>query len=214
MANGVHLSKLKEGVGAWNTWRLGNPYTMPDLRGATLTGADLSGANLRWTDLRQADLRGAFLRKANLIGADLRRALLERSNLIEANLIGANLRGAFLEGANLIGANLSGANLRWAKLGWADLRKARNLSVKQLSKETTLYEAELDPDLGERLKKDYPHLFEKPKTEKGKSSARRSLYSAEEIQPKWQTPSVGPPACCRNKRSFKTSNLATRKTTD
>lgn len=214
MANRVHLSKLQEGVGAWNTWRLGNPYTMPDLRGATLTGADLSGANLRWTDLRQADLRGAFLKKANLIGADLRRALLERSNLIAANLIGANLRGAFLEGANLIGADLSGANLRWAKLGWADLRKARNLSVKQLSRETTLYEAELDPDLKERLKKDYPHLFEKPKTEKGKSNTRRSLYSAEEIQPKWQMPSVGPPTCCRNKRSFRTSNLAIRKPTD
>ncbi len=168
MANRVHLSKLKEGVEAWNNWRLGNPYTMPDLSGANLTGANLSGANLRWADLRQADLRSAFLRKANLIGADLRRALLERSNLIAANLIGANLRGAFLEGANLIGADLSGANLRRAKLGWADLRKARNLSVKQLSKEVMLNGAELDPDLIDKLKKLYPHLCESLRTKKGK----------------------------------------------
>ncbi|NIQ91381.1 MAG: hypothetical protein GWN33_11455 [Gammaproteobacteria bacterium] len=200
MANRVHWSKLKEGVGTWNNWRLENPYTMPDLRGANLVGADLEGANLRWTDLRQADLRGAFLKKANLIGADLRGALLTSSNLITANLITANLRGALLEGANLTGADLSGANFRRAKLGWADLRKARNLSVKQLSKETKLYKAELDPDLKERLKKDYPHLFEKPKTERGKSNNLRSHYRAEEMQPKWQMSSVGLPTCCRNKR--------------
>jgi uncharacterized protein YjbI with pentapeptide repeats len=200
MANRVHFSKLTEGVGAWNTWRLGNPYTMPDLSGVKLTGADLSGANLRWTDLRQADLRRAFLKKANLIGADLRGALLECSNLIAANLIAANLRGAFLERANLIGADLSGANLHRAKLGWADLRKARNLSVKQLSKETKLYKAELDPDLKERLKKDYSHLFEKPKSEYGKTNTQRSPHRAEEIQRKWQMSSIGPPTCCRNKR--------------
>lgn len=200
MANRVHWSKLKEGVGAWNTWRLGNPYTMPDLRGVNLTGADLSGANLRWADLRQADLRGAFLKKANLIGADLRGALLESSNLIAANLIAANLRGASLEGANLIGADLSGANLRSAELGKADLRKARNLSAKQLAKQTKLYKAELDPDLKERLKKDYPHLFEKPMIEKGKTNIRRNLYSAKEIRPKWQRHSGGFPTCCKNKR--------------
>jgi len=200
MVNRAHWSKLKEGVGAWNTWRLGNPYTIPDLSGANLTGADLSGANLSWADLRQVDLRGAFLKKANLIGADLRGALLESSNLIAANLIAANLRGAFLEGANLIGADLSGANLHWAKLDKADLRKAKNLSVKQLAKETKLYKAELDPDLKERLTKDHPHLFEKPKIEKVKSNTRRSPYRAEEIQPKWQSSSAGSPPCCRNKR--------------
>jgi hypothetical protein len=59
MANGKHLLKLNEGVEAWNTWRRGNPYIMPDLRWANLRSADLREADLRWADLRGADLRKA-----------------------------------------------------------------------------------------------------------------------------------------------------------
>jgi hypothetical protein len=38
-----------------------------------------------------------------------------------------------------------------------------NLSVEQLSKAATLYEAELEPDLMKEIEKNYPHLSEMPK---------------------------------------------------
>jgi len=61
---------------------------------------------------------------------------LVEANLRTANFEGANLSGAHLEGTNLLGANLKGADLRGA-----DLRGAKHLTVKQLCKVKTLYQA-------------------------------------------------------------------------
>lgn len=152
MANGKHLAKLSEGVEAWNVWRKGNPYTMPDLHSANLRAADLREADLRWADLRYADLRSALLTRSNLTGADLRNACLDLANLIGTHLIGANLRGASLARANLVGTNLSGVDFLRANLTGADLRKARNLSIKQLAKAANLDGAELDLDHRKKLK--------------------------------------------------------------
>ena len=74
MADPVHLTKLKEGVEAWNKWRKDKPKIRRDL-----TEANLFGANLR---------------KANLFGADLRGANLRKADLAEANLEAANFTGA------------------------------------------------------------------------------------------------------------------------
>jgi len=143
MANDDHVALLKQGVAAWNAWRLANYDVYPDLieadfrganlpyanlRGAKLLRADLSGANLRRADLRRADLNRADLSEANLLRADLSEA-----NLPYANLRGADLRGALLDeadlrgdfrGANLIKARLSRADLRGADLSEANLRGA------------------------------------------------------------------------------------------
>lgn len=152
MANGKHLAKLNEGVEAWNVWRKGNPYTMPDLHSANLRAADLRKADLRWADLRYADLSSALLTRSDLTGADLRNACLNQANLIGTQLIGANLRGASLARANLVGTNLSGVDFLWANLSGADLRKARNLSLTQLAKAATLDGVELDLDHRKKLK--------------------------------------------------------------
>jgi len=143
MANPEHLAKLKEGVKAWNKWTKENPTIIANLWEANLESVNMERADLRGTDLLEASLRGAMLLAANLRGANLERAELER----------ANLRGAFLVGTNLRGANLTGA----------DLRGAKYLTVKQLCKVKTLYQAKLDPTLMEQMTKDYPHLLEKPK---------------------------------------------------
>ena len=45
MADEVHVALLKQGVVAWNKWRLKTP-DKPDLRRADLTGANLIGAKL------------------------------------------------------------------------------------------------------------------------------------------------------------------------
>jgi hypothetical protein len=43
MANPEHLKILKQGVKAWNGWRVENPEVYADLEGADLHGADLLG---------------------------------------------------------------------------------------------------------------------------------------------------------------------------
>jgi len=116
MANSEHLKILKQGVNAWNQWRLENPEMIPDLEGAGLRGAHLSGADLRWADLFGAELTEVNLRRANLGGAHLRMANLRKADLFGANLRGADLREANLDGADLgevefIRADLSGASL-------------------------------------------------------------------------------------------------------
>jgi uncharacterized protein YjbI with pentapeptide repeats len=93
---------------------------------------------------------------------------LVEANLRNANFEGANLGGAHLKGTNLLGVNLKGADLREAflvkaNLEGADLRGAKHLTVKQLCKVKTLYQAKLDPTLMEQMTKDYAHLLENPK---------------------------------------------------
>jgi Pentapeptide repeats (8 copies) len=124
MANDEHVALLKQGVDAWNAWRVQNPNIRPDLMGAALTEANLAGADLHRADLSEANLCGANLHKTDLGEADLVDAYLNEANLNGADLFGANLVGSDLVGADLVGANLSGANLTGANLGEANLRGA------------------------------------------------------------------------------------------
>jgi uncharacterized protein YjbI with pentapeptide repeats len=136
MASDEHVALLKQGVAAWNEWRLKNPDTRPNL-----SGVNLGGADLREVNLRGADLRGANLGKANLSGANFSGASLREAYLRGANLRGADLRGASLGAANLRGAHLMDANLRWSILWEANLRGA-NLRGANLM-EANLMEANL-----------------------------------------------------------------------
>ena len=86
MANEEHVARLKQGVEAWNAWRI-----IPHIDGASYTEANLSGATLRDAQLVKADLIGAKLGVA-----DLREANLCTTNLSKANLSGANLGTALL----------------------------------------------------------------------------------------------------------------------
>ena len=71
MAVDEHLHILKQGVAAWNKWRVSGPEFRPSLRYAKLERAYLSGANLS-----NADLSGTNLSSANITGADLTNANL------------------------------------------------------------------------------------------------------------------------------------------
>ncbi len=168
MAIPQHLNVLKQGVQAWNNWRIANPGDEPDLAGAKLSTADLREANLRETDLRWADLSGANLSGAILSRADLRRANLNRTifhlaklseaNLSETYLSGADLREADLRKAffirsDLANADLSASDCQRADFRWAYLIKARfneaNLSGANLI-EANLTKSELkQANLGE-----------------------------------------------------------------
>jgi hypothetical protein len=144
MADREHLEILKQGVQAWNIWRVENYLLVPDLSGASLkemflsgvnlinvnlTDADLSFANLNWALLNEshfmrANLSNANLSLANLTEADLSFANLYKANLTKTNLTyaglhGANLNRAFLEVVNFNGADVSNADFKDAEIGWA-----------------------------------------------------------------------------------------------
>jgi uncharacterized protein YjbI with pentapeptide repeats len=94
MPDKAHVMTLKQGVYAWNEWRMAHPEIRPDLAHAHLYGMDLvnvnlAGANLRQADLRGTDLSGAILTGANFEGADLFRAVLAGADLDGAKLTGA-----------------------------------------------------------------------------------------------------------------------------
>jgi len=137
------------------------------LEGADLVEVHLEGADIRWAYLKGANLKKARLGEAHFEGTHLKEARLEGASLFGAHLEEANLFGAHLEGANLLGAHLDGADLfgahlEGADIKWAHLKGALGLSIDQLSKVKTLYNAKLDEELLILLKERYPALFDKP----------------------------------------------------
>ncbi|AKB22311.1 pentapeptide repeat-containing protein [Methanosarcina sp. WH1] len=145
------------------------------LREAHLEGADFNIAHLEGAELKDAHFKGAKLIGVHLEGASLIKAHLEGAYLIEAHLEGAYLIGAHLEGAYLSGTHLEGADLQEAHLEKADLHEAfligasligahlkgaNNLSINQLLKAKTLYEAEFDEDLRRSFKEKYPKEYQ------------------------------------------------------
>jgi uncharacterized protein YjbI with pentapeptide repeats len=161
MAIPQHLEVLKQGVAAWNQWRIENPAEEPDLAGANLSKTDLKEANLRETDLRWADLTwtnlsSAFLNRADLRRANMSQAIFNTANLSEANLSEtylsgadlseADLKKAFFIRSDLANVNLSNSDCQRADFRWAYLIKARfngaNLSGANLI-EANLTKAEL-----------------------------------------------------------------------
>ncbi len=97
MANEDHVSRLRQGVDAWNAWRREHRDVVPDLRAAVLRGLDLSNGDLADADLRDADLRGTILRGARLV-----RARLDGANLFKAVFDDADLADAVLTGARFL----------------------------------------------------------------------------------------------------------------
>ncbi|NQT04000.1 MAG: pentapeptide repeat-containing protein [Planctomycetes bacterium] len=126
MANPEHLKILKQGVDAWNKWRIENPDIEPDLTRANMPRADLSGADLSSVDLGSADLSGASLKGASLVRAKLVNTMLDKANLNKASVRVAeviytymkatNLEDVDFSYSNLVGTNLTDANLTGIKL--------------------------------------------------------------------------------------------------
>ncbi len=129
---------------------------------ARIDEARLNRANLEGADLWSAKLREAILVETNLKGARLWSANLREAILIGANLEGANLTGAWLQGVDFKGANLKDANFVGANLRDAKLEEANYLTINQVSKSRNLFGATLNAELRELVKKNYPHLLEKP----------------------------------------------------
>jgi uncharacterized protein YjbI with pentapeptide repeats len=157
-----------------------------NLQNSNLQNANLIGVKLQWAflesaKLQHANLTLAILKDASLNEANLKEVIAENSNFEGANfgrlgdstlINGANLEQAYLRGSNFKKANLRKANLKGANLEMVDLEETnlqesnlkgvKGLTIDQLSKVKTLYNAELDDELLIPLKEKYPALFDKP----------------------------------------------------
>ncbi len=121
MANPDHVAILKQGVDAWNEWRVNADLaTRPDLR-----GVDLSGQDLALVNFENADLTGANLQRARFEHANLDHTVFQEANLNAAILAKAYLFGAFLFKASLDSADIRDANLSFTQLNDARLCNAR-----------------------------------------------------------------------------------------
>jgi hypothetical protein len=122
MPNPEHLAILKQGVEAWNRWRVENPEVYR---------VDLSKADLSGTDLRNANLSGANLSDANLKGTVVSFADFSGANLIAADLSRLQCMGTSFNGADLTRATLREAFLFAVTFGFVqvDTNGKRGLSV-------------------------------------------------------------------------------------
>jgi len=140
-------------------------FEYADLRGADLSVAYLSKAKLNYCDLTKADLDIVNLNEAWLIGANLTEVNLFSHNLKNTIFGNANFSKANLTDADFTDASLASANLNGADLSGADLSKELDLTVDQIIKARTLYKCTLPKNIDvEKLKKEKPELFKKPKT--------------------------------------------------
>lgn len=137
MANEEHLAILRQGVHAWNNWRMRNPEIIPDLSLADFSSTifpedsdlfevNFSKANLVQAKFVETDLIEADFSEANLDGANFSRsilsgAILNRANLQSATLLGTKLNKAKLNYTNLLNSDLSKAKLVRASLCGSDL---------------------------------------------------------------------------------------------
>ncbi|HEU4326233.1 MAG TPA: toll/interleukin-1 receptor domain-containing protein [Roseiflexaceae bacterium] len=137
MANDEHLAILRQGVGAWNRWRVTHGSIKPDLedaqlfrshlRGIDFSQCNLQGVNLEEANLRRADLVGANLTKVNLQRCDLRGANLSRANLESANLRYSILNRAIFAGSVLCDCNMHSATVEDTIFTNVDLRAVLHL---------------------------------------------------------------------------------------
>ena len=129
---------------------------------ANLERAILEGASLKSANLRNAYLPFANLRRVSLHNSNLQNAFLFSINLEGAYLSNVNLQGAILSFSNLQGARLDNTNLQGCDLHRANLKNAKNLTVEQLLKAKTLYQAKLPDGMEAEIRQHKPELLKKP----------------------------------------------------
>lgn len=120
---------------------------------------DLNGVDLSEVNLTGAQLYKANFQYSNLYNTIFQNAYLENADFQNAYLAYADFQNAMLWKADFRNTGLENANFQNACLQDADFQNAINITIEQLSKAETLYNAKFDPELTEQIKKEYPHLL-------------------------------------------------------
>jgi len=133
---------LQAELSAWQILNATSPGESGSSKKKALEFLNKTGVDLSSTNLHYEYLCGINLSNARLTGADF-----YTTTLTEADFRNADLRDA---------------SFNYSGLRGADLRGAKNLTVEQLCKARTLYEAKLDSELLEKVKVECPAKLEPP----------------------------------------------------
>lgn len=131
MANPEHEAIFKQGVAAWNQWRIDHPEIEPDLSSIYDGKGFYPEVNLSHTNLSHACFAGTFFHAADFRFANLEHASLGSTSPRLANFSHADLSYAKLINVRLSQSNWVGATLRGTQFNevtaWhgADLRDCR-----------------------------------------------------------------------------------------
>lgn len=136
-----------------------------NFRGANLEDAHLEGARLEDADFGYARLQDTHLEDVNAQNADFSHANLCLSEIQRAKFNWARLIDTYFAHSNLQGADFGYANVSGADFRESDLRNVQNLTIEQISKTKTLYNAQMDPGILEQVIKKFPKLLENPDPE-------------------------------------------------
>ncbi|HET8860395.1 pentapeptide repeat-containing protein [Marivirga sp.] len=142
-----------------------------NLSGSNLNSSNFSHANaiecnFSKTRANQTNFENAKMNQANFegafaSGANFKDAFLIKANFKNAFLIKSDFSNAYLMEADLSNCHLTGASFDEASLYKANLKGAEGITVDQLKNVKTLYLAELDDDIKNEIRENYPQLLGK-----------------------------------------------------
>lgn len=139
----------------------GSNLNSANVSNSNLVQCNLEGTRLNQTNFENSNLNHVFMQKAYASGANFKDTFMIKAKLDGAFLIKANFCNAFLMESDLNGAYLTGANLENANFYKADLRNCIGLTVDQLAQAKTLYLAQFDQEIMERLNAEHAELLGK-----------------------------------------------------
>jgi hypothetical protein len=124
-----------------------------------LTCVDLSYQVLVTEQKKEYDTYWVNLEGAHLEGGNLNHTILKLANLRNAHLEGSNLQSATLRTATLEGANLQNAFMEGADLSYAKLDGIRGVTVTQICRARTLFNAKMESALEKAIRGQCPRVF-------------------------------------------------------
>jgi uncharacterized protein YjbI with pentapeptide repeats len=130
-----------------DSWACNASFDRAQLKGANFKGADLTAAAFV-----NADLTGADFENTICAGGFFQSAIIKDANFKRADLHYAEFPGASFEGTDFQEANFLGS------INYGE----ENLSIEDLCKAKSLFEAKLDEEILEKVREVCPHLLDKP----------------------------------------------------
>lgn len=136
-----------------NCFLKGLKFEFPSLNGSCFIEANLEGAKFEGIDLRNCAFEGAKLQKASFYQSDLENSFFSFAKCSDVDFSWTKLKNVTFEHADITGADFYNAD--FTEVGW--------ISYEQLTIVKLLFGAtNLDPEIEEELKMNFPELFVDP----------------------------------------------------
>jgi uncharacterized protein YjbI with pentapeptide repeats len=122
MSTEKHAAIIRQGVEAWNAWRVQSPDVHPDLRGIDFNTSTNNLHSFQAANFKETTFDGCEVWSADLDGSDLRGSSFRDADVYFCDLTNVDLRGAEMQDARIRLCDLQGANLADATMGRTELR--------------------------------------------------------------------------------------------